>query len=997
MLRRNFIKSAALGAGAISAGSLQAMLLESQAVGAPKPSPMAPYCLLPAHEVPVIADVDIVIIGGSSGAVATAAEATKGGASVFLIAPMPYLGEDICGTLRLWKENDRPTIPLAQRIFASDQPPFPLHVKTMLEDELLLHNIPFLYCSYFVDLLYDDVGKPAGVLVANRSGCQAIRAKIVVDATLEATVARSANLLPPNADSLQRYEFTVVGNAEKQDTHIVETIEMPAPIKVGQASYTARRYVFELPNAGNDYATLSAIEQQIRDITWDPDQVDSADVLFYIPAQSIKSAASGVVSMANIPIDALQPQDISNLYLLNGYAGVSRETARQMLRPVSLMELGARLGKALAAQAQGMTSARSVDIRSANGKTIKAIGKEITAPLRGDFDKGTLKLSDNCLPVLGEYDMVVLGGGTAGAPAGISGARNGIKTLTLEYLHGMGGMGTVGLIGRYWDGFREGFTKEVDAGVRDMAPADHPRQKKNFNSEWCSDWKIEWYRRETRKAGGDVWFGALGCGAVTDGARVCGIVVATPYGRGVVLTKTTVDSTGNADLAIAAGAGYDYTGKHTVAMQGAGMGWYNPNDFYNNNDWTFIDDADVLDVSRVFVAAKAKFKGRYDIVKIPQTRERRRVIAEHNVAVLDVINGRTYPDTLSYHTSSFDTHGFTIDPYFTLKPPERAHRKYNADVPLRTLLPEGLNGLLVTGLGTGAHRDAMPVIRMQPCLQNQGYAVGYLVATAVKEKKDIRQVDMKKIQKHLVSIGNLPERVLTDKDNFPLTDAQFSAAVTTLSKDMEGLETVLTDTVRAIPLLKQALLQKSGQSDRVNYAHILSILGETDGLQTMINEVNSFTEWDAGWAYTGMGQFGPCLSRLDSLIMALGATRKTEALSPIITHAERLTVMHDFSHFRAVSVALETIGNKAASSVLYDLLHLPGIRQTAVSTYQQARNTAALDANDVLERNRILKELHLARALYRCGDKNGLAASILRSYTDDLSNNYARHAKGILN
>ena len=261
------------------------------------------------------------------------------------------------------------------------------------------------------------------------------------------------------------------------------------------------------------------------------------------------------------------------------------------------------------------------------------------------------------LPVLGEYDLIVLGGGTAGAPAGISGARHGIKSLTLEYLHGMGGMGTLGLIGRYWDGFREGFTKEIDAGVFAMAP-DHPRQKKNFNAEWSSDWKIEWYRRETRKAGGEVQFGVLGCGAVTDGARVCGIIAATPFGRGVFLSKTVIDSTGSADIAIAAGADYDFTGKHTVAVQGAGTGHRNLDDFYNNNDWTFIDDADILDITRVFVAAKAKYKGRYDIVKIPQTRERRRVIAEHNVSTLDVINERRYTDTLSYHTSSFDTHGY---------------------------------------------------------------------------------------------------------------------------------------------------------------------------------------------------------------------------------------------------------------------------------------------------------------------------------------------------
>ena len=1021
MNRRNFIRSSALGAGVFAVGSLQAksvvhdtseiLMPENQATPVDSTAPATPYCLLPAHEAPVIANVDVLIVGGTSGAVATASEAVAGGASVFLVAPMPYLGEDICGTLRLQTNDDRPTTPLSNRIFTGNAPPLPLHVKTILEDELLLKKIPFLYCSYCVGLLYDNTGNAAGALIVNRSGCQAIRAKIVVDATLDATIARSENLLATSDTGRQRYEFVAIGNVEKPDKQIVETTEK---FQFGRLSYAGRRYVFEFPYAGNDYAALSAIEQQIRDNTWDPDQVDSADILFYVPLQSIKKAIPGLVNMSEIPFEALQPQHISNLYLLNGYAGVSRETARQMLHPLSMMELGVRLGKEIAIRAKGMISAQTADIsstighsssgktavqtadvRSAKGKPIKAVAREITESLRPAFDMGTVWLSDIQLPIWGEYDMVVLGGGTAGAPAAISATRQGIKVLTLEYLHGMGGCGTMGLIGRYWDGFREGFTKEIDAGVCAMGPDDHPRKKTKCNEEWCADWKIEWYRREIRKSGGDIWFGTLGCGAVIDGNKVCGVIVATPYGRGVVLAKTVVDSTGSADIAIAAGAAYDYTGKHTVAIQGAGLGHHNPDDYYNNNDWTFIDDSDVLDITRVFVAAKAKYKGQYDIVKIPQTRERRRIIAEHNVSTLDVINGRTYTDTLSYHTSSFDTHGYTIDPYFTLKPPEKRHKIYNADVPLRTLLPKGLDGILVTGLGTGAHRDAMPVIRMQPCLQNQGYAVGYLVATAVKEKKNIRQVDIKKIQQHLVSMGNLPVRVLTDKDNFPFSDAQFIAAAETLSNEMEGLEILLTDTIRAIPLLEQGFRQKTIH-DRINYAHTLSILGETLGLQALIDEVSRFQEWDEGWHYTGMGQFGPCMSRLDSLIIALGATRKTETLPFIITHAGRLTLTHEFSHFRAVSVALETIGSKEAAPVLYDLLKIPGIRQTPVSTYQQARNTAALDTDDVLERNRALKELHIARALYRCGDMDNTGFTILHSYTNDLNNHYARHAKGIL-
>ena len=212
---------------------------------------------------------------------------------------------------------------------------------------------------------------------------------------------------------------------------------------------------------------------------------------------------------------------------------------------------------------------------------------ELLDGLRPTLNIGVVKSAATHLPVLGVYDVVVMGGGTAGAPAGAGAARNGAKTLVIEYLHGMGGVGTQGMIGRYFYGYRHGFTNEVDKGVRALG-GNNPRQKQRLD-EWVFDWKTEWYRREIRKAGGEIWFGVIGIGAYVENKKVKGVVVSTPYGRGVVLAHTVIDSTGSADIAIAAGAGYSYTDGANVAVQGAGMPPKNPNDFYNNTDWTFTD------------------------------------------------------------------------------------------------------------------------------------------------------------------------------------------------------------------------------------------------------------------------------------------------------------------------------------------------------------------------------------------------------------------------
>ena len=116
------------------------------------------------------------------------------------------------------------------------------------------------------------------------------------------------------------------------------------------------------------------------------------------------------------------------------------------------------------------------------------------------------------MPVLGNYDVVVIGGGTAGAAAGIGAARQRAKTLVVEFLHGLGGVGTLGMIGKYWYGNRVGFTATVPENPTEV--------------------RMEFLRGELRKAGADIWFGSMGCGALVEGNRVTGAVVVTPHGRG---------------------------------------------------------------------------------------------------------------------------------------------------------------------------------------------------------------------------------------------------------------------------------------------------------------------------------------------------------------------------------------------------------------------------------------------------------------------------------
>jgi hypothetical protein len=48
------------------------------------------------------------------------------------------------------------------------------------------------------------------------------------------------------------------------------------------------------------------------------------------------------------------------------------------------------------------------------------------------------------------------------------------------------------------------------------------------------------------------------------------------------------------------------------------------------------------------------------------------------------------------------------------------------------------------------------------------------------------------------------------------------------------------------------------------------------------------------------------------------------------------------------------------------------------------------------DRNSALREILLARALYRCGDKDGLGKRILSEYANDLRAQFAAHARAVL-
>ncbi len=883
-----------------------------------------------------------------------------------------------------------------------EPPPTPLYIKRTLDTALLDAGVEFLYGCYPTDVLTDEAGAVRGVLMANRAGRQVVRAKTIIDATPTAMLARIADAPFRAGNDTHRFLHTIVAS-NSRDVRDVLVKPTSTPVYHKGEEYPAFEYAVDVKTGPLDMHSYAEAQQQVLDKVWTPEQLAASEHLFTVPNESIVSLQryEGAYSTeGTIPVGAFQSARLPGVYMLNGHADVSRECAEKLIRPVNYMAFGEQMGRWAAEAAQQVAdTGKLVPLARAPGTPALGELKETLAPVRPALGaKERIMIGAVSYPVLGEYDVVVVGGGTSGGPAVIGAARRGAKTLVIEYQHGFGGVGTVGLIGRYWKGYVEGFTREVDVGVRGLRPEGAP----GING-WDIWNKMEWYRREMRAAGAEMWMRSMAWGAVVTDGDVQGVAVSTPFGTGVVLANVVIDSTGNGDIAIAAGAKYDYLGPSRVAIQGVGLPAYDLGEHYNNSDFSVSYESDVKDQWHLRVYGKSDYrtKGAYDVASLVDTRERRRVLGDFYMTVPDQLMERVYSDTIARAHSDYDCHGVNYNPYVFLQPNPQPT---STQIPYRCLLPKGLDGILVAGMGISVHSDALPLIRMQADLQNQGYAAGVAAAMAAEAGVEPRDIPVPSLQRHLVEIGNIPAEVLTEKDIYPCSEARIKEALQKAPAEYgerTGKECaiILAHKEISLPLLRAAYTAAKGD-DKIFYAHALAVLDDPSGLDALMNHVDR-RRWDKGNARTTAR-----MSEMDRLIIALGMPKDRCVTPTIVKKMKLLRSGSEFTHFRAVAIAFDQLRDPAAAPELAALLQKAGVSGHAVHNIEQARaaDEEALrrmgaqikEAFSFEARTLAIREISLARALYHCGDHEGLGKKILETYLTDLRGVLAAHAVSVL-
>ena len=180
----------------------------------------------------------------------------------------------------------------------------------------------------------------------------------------------------------------------------------------------------------------------------------------------------------------------------------------------------------------------------------------------------TILESARRVPVVGDYDVVVAGGGPAGVASAVAAGRKGAKTLLIEQTGCLGGMGTSGLVPCFcpYSNTNEPLFQGIALEVLDRLKAADGVGNDKDTIHWVTidseKLKLVYDQMVAEAARVEVRFMTALVGAAAGKGRVVAAIIESKAGRQAVTAKTFIDATGDADLAFHAGAAFEKGDEH---------------------------------------------------------------------------------------------------------------------------------------------------------------------------------------------------------------------------------------------------------------------------------------------------------------------------------------------------------------------------------------------------------------------------------------------------
>jgi hypothetical protein len=130
-------------------------------------------------------------------------------------------------------------------------------------------------------------------------------------------------------------------------------------------------------------------------------------------------------------------------------------------------------------------------------------------------------------------------------------------------------------------------------------------------------------------------------------------------------------------------------------------------------------------------------------------RETRRILGEYQLTAEDVLSARSFPDAIARGSYPLDIHNPAGKGTVLQRlPPGAAY-----EIPLRCLVPRGVENLLVAGRCISGTHEAHSSYRVMPIAMATGHAAGVCAALAARSGRPPRDIAAEEVQQELIRQG----------------------------------------------------------------------------------------------------------------------------------------------------------------------------------------------------------------------------------------------------